>query len=192
MLFQVKQIYDEDDLSTVYKTERKKLRVSRAKVLYSCVTSLAGALGLILLSVGIFWWAVSSCLGKGPWMLIVPCVAILILEMLFLPPIILLFKTGTTASMWPKPPNMEQELTFIFDEDSFSLADKSSKSIFRYQEVKRFLEKENHFLIYINTGCIPIRKNCFIVGAPEEFGPFMREKYRTKDIDTPEKGLDEG
>jgi len=192
MLFQVKQTYDEDDLSTVYKTERKKLRVSRAKVLYSCVTSLAGALGLILLSVGVFWWAVSSCLGKWPWMLIVPCVAIFILEMLFLPPIILLIKTGTTASMWPKPPNMEQELTFIFDEDSFSLADKSSKSIFRYQEVKKFLEEENHFLIYINTGCIPIRKNCFIVGEPEEFGTFMREKYRTKDIDTPEKGLDEG
>lgn len=191
MLFQVKQTYEEGDLSIVYKTEKKKLRVSQAKALYFRFTALAGALGLIFLSIGALWWAVSTFFDQWPLTLIVPCIVVLTVEALFLSPIILLFKTGTTGEMHPKPPTMEQELTFTFDEDSFSLADKSSKSIFRYQEVKKFLEKENHFLIYINTGCIPIRKNCFVIGLPEEFGPFMREKYRTKDMDIPEKGLDE-
>lgn len=191
MLFQVKQTYEEDDLSIVYKTEKKKLRISQAKALYIRLSSLAGALGLIFVSGEVLWWAVSACLGQWPSILIVPCIVALIMEALFLPPIILLFNTGTMGGMRPKPPTMEQELTITFDADSFSLADKSSKSIFRYQEVKKFLEKENHFLIYINAGCIPIRKNCFVVGSAEEFGPFMREKYRTKDMEQPEKGLDE-
>ena len=189
LLFQVKQTYTEDDLEIVRKTEKKKFRLSKAKVLWFRVSAMAGVLGLITLSGSIIWKTITMCEQLG-LMLVMSLTAVWGLTFIFVPACILLLKMAFPGE-GAKKSSDENELVFSFEEDHFTFSDGRNEGKMSYSSLEKFIEKDEHFLLYVDAGCFPLRKTCFVVGSPEEFGPFMREKYRTKDMDTPEKGLDE-
>lgn len=191
MLFQVRQTYDDDDIEIVRKTEKKKYRIGKATAIYMRFSAVAGILGLICLSVILVWKTVLVLWGHAMAILLsVICWEVFGIVMLFLPACTFLFQFAFPKEKGKKSPQ-EKELVFSFEEDHFSVDDGQDESTISYRSLDKFLEKDDHFLLYAPGGCFPIRKSCFVVGTPEEFGPFIREKYRTKDMDTPEKGLDE-
>lgn len=191
MLFQVKQKYDEDDLWALHNVEAKKYRIHQGVEAYLRICALMGILVLIGAAVGIIVWAVQSFGGQKFLFVIF----LALLWGLFIPNAIRML--ARVAFAYTKEIDEDslkecKERTYTFFDDHFTIEDDNSTVENQYSVVTKFIEKEEHFFIYIAVNvAYVIRKSCFVVGTPEEFGSFMREKYRTKDMNTPEKGLDQ-
>ncbi len=190
MLFQVKQTYNADDLWALHNVEKKKYRVHRGVAVYIKICALMGILVLVGTLVGSTVWTIGAL--EDP--IFIFAVSITLIWAFFIPGAILIL--AQVAFLRKERINEDslrecKERTYTFFDDHFRIEEDSSTIENQYSVIKKFIEKDDHFFIYIavNTAYV-IRKSCFTAGMPEDFGPFMREKYRTKGMDTPEKGLE--
>ncbi len=190
VLFQVKQTYDADDLWALCEVEGKRHRVSQVATVYMQICALMGILVLVGALVGLVVWAVA--VFDGPAFVVILIVTFV--SALFIPiDILILGRVAFSIGGGIDENSLRKckERTYTFFDDHFRIEDGDSATENQYSIMTKFFEKGDRFFIYISANeAYIIRKECFVSGAPEEFGAFMREKYRTKDMNTPEKGLD--
>lgn len=185
ILFQIKQKYNEDDLLALYKLNQKRTRSIWGKQMYTRVCALAGALVLLAITgVGLVWTMTKFYLFPLPLLLLIIWTALI-------PRAIgLLIAVAFYPSIDKKSLKEAQERTISFYGDHFTVEDVNTTTEYKYKGINKFLETNSHCFIYIATwSAIILRKSCFVVGASKDFGPFMKEKYRTKDMEPSEKGL---
>ncbi len=190
VLFQVKQTYDADDLWALCEVEGKRRRVGEGVVVYMQICALVGILVWVGALVGLVVWALT--VFEGPAFVVILIVTFV--SALFIPVDIMIL---ARLAFSPREQINEDSLrgcterTYTFYDDHFSIEDSNSTTESQYSVITKFFEKDDRFFLYISVNeAYIIRKDSFIFGTPGDFGPFMREKYRTKDMNTPEKGLD--
>ncbi len=191
MRFQVKQTIDADDLWAFCEVEGKRHRVSQVATVYMQICALMGILVLAGVLIGLVVWAVVSF--EEPVFIVLVIMTFVLA--LFIPiDILILGRMAFSIGEGIDENSLRKckEHTFTFFDDHFSIEDGDSATDNQYSVVTKFFEKGDRFFIYFSANeAYIIRKDCFVSGTPEDFGAFMREKYRTKDMNTPEKGLDQ-
>lgn len=186
-LFQARQRLDEDDLRALYELERKKYRSKRGLLIYIRACAFVTALVLVFASGALICWTLYAFLSAA----FVWSPLLLLAWTLFIPnSILILIQYAFPKKIEKKSLKQVPENLFSFYEDHFSVSSDTGAEQAQYTCVTKYVEKDGRFFIFVATNmAYVLRKTSFVVGTPEEFSRFMREKYRTKDMKPSEKGL---
>lgn len=186
MLFQVRQRYNEDDLRALDLLHQKKNRLIKTRAIYFRVCAAVTAV-VLLFATGLVIFRVLSSVVRGTILLDYLIMAV---WFVFIPAAIVLLIQITFSRTVNKAPLDYPERVYAFYEDYFIVEEPGLTVKRAYAYVNKFVETDDRFFLYIDVNLAYIlRRSCFTAGTPEEFGPFLREKYRTKDLDPTEKGL---
>lgn len=193
LLFQARRRLGEDDLRAFYDLERRKYRSMKGLLIYIRACAFITALGLIFASGALIFWSMYASATVTIWAPLL----LLVWLMAVLPAVVLLIQYAFPQRIKKSPLKQSPDTVFSFYADHFTVSDENSTVHAQYKVISKYVEKDARFFIFLsNNVAYILQRSSFVVGTPEEFSRFMREKYRTKDLPPaeettrpPEKGL---